>query len=91
MTEILRELDHRTNDRIDVWLLWREHDNQVLVSVADDKTGDRFTISVRDGERPLDVFHHPYAYAAVHGIDTRAAAHGAAVPGVSVVESDVAR
>ena len=40
MYESLRELDHRTSDRIDVWLLWREHDNQVLVSVADEKTGD---------------------------------------------------
>jgi hypothetical protein len=24
---------------------------------------------VRDGELPLDVCHHPYAYAASHGID----------------------
>jgi len=69
MNETLRELDHRTNDRIDVWLLWREHDNQVLVSVADEKTGDMFTIEVREDERPLDVFQHPYAYAAFHGID----------------------
>jgi hypothetical protein len=70
--EILRELDHRTSDRIDVWLLWREHDNQVLVSVADDKTGDQFTIEVRDGERALDVFNHPYAYAAWRGIEINA-------------------
>ena len=72
MNETLRELDHRTSDRIDVRLLWRESDNQVLVSVADDKTGDRFTIELRDDERPLDVFHHPYAYAAFHGIDVSA-------------------
>jgi hypothetical protein len=72
MTDTLRELDHRTNDRIDVWLLWRESDNQVLVSVTDEKTGDHFTIEVRDGERPLDVFHHPYAYAAWHGIEISA-------------------
>ena len=70
---ILRELDHRTSDRIDVWLLWREHDNQVLVSVADEKTGDQFTIEVRDGERALDVFNHPYAYAAWHGIEITSA------------------
>src|SRR6185436_3869011 len=70
--EILRELDHRTSDRIDVWLLWRETDNQVLVSVADEKTGDQFTIEVRDGERPLDVFNHPYAYAAWHGVEINA-------------------
>jgi hypothetical protein len=70
MTSLLRELDHRRVDGIDVWLLWREDDGQVLVSVADDKTGDRFTIEVRDGEQALDVFHHPYAYAASRGIDT---------------------
>ena len=73
MNDTLRELDHRTSDRIDVWLLWRESDNQVLVSVADEKTGDMFTIELREGERPLDVFHHPYAYAAFHGIDVSAA------------------
>ena len=56
-----------------MWLLWREADDRVLVAVADAKTGDRFTLVVRPGERPLDVFHHPYAYAAVHGVDTRAA------------------
>jgi hypothetical protein len=67
----LRELDHRSNDRLDVWLLWREWDDQVLVAVADDKTGERFRIEVRAGERALDVFHHPYAYAAWRGIDTR--------------------
>ena len=72
MNETLRELDHRMNDRIDVWLLWRETDNAVLVSVDDEKTGDQFTIQVRDGEKPLDVFNHPYAYAAWHGIETTA-------------------
>jgi hypothetical protein len=70
--ETLRELDHRKSDRIDVWLLWRETDNQVIVSVADEKTGDQFTIEVRNGERPLDVFNHPYAYAAWHGIEINA-------------------
>jgi hypothetical protein len=72
MYDTLRELDHRSSDRIDVWLLWREHDNKVLVSVADEKSGDQFTIEVRDGERPLDVFNHPYAYAAWHGIEINA-------------------
>ena len=67
----LRELDHRSNDRLDVWLLWCESDDRVLVAVADEKTGERFWIEVRAGERALDVFHHPYAYAAWRGIDTR--------------------
>ncbi len=71
MTSTLRELDHRTTDGIDVWMLWREQDNRVLVAVTDEKTGDRFVIEVPEGERVLDVFEHPYAYAAYFGIDTR--------------------
>jgi hypothetical protein len=63
----LRELDHRHNHGIDVWLLWREADNRVLVAVADDRTGNRFTIEVPEGEPVLEVFHHPYAYAANQG------------------------
>jgi hypothetical protein len=63
-TAPLRELDHRYNDGIDVWLLWREADDQVLVKVIDSKAGDAFEIEVAEGERALDVFHHPFAYAA---------------------------
>lgn len=66
----IRELDSRHNDGIDIRLLWREHDNQTLVAVHDTKTGEAFCLDVRDGDRPLDVFHHPYAYAAL-----RPAAH----------------
>jgi hypothetical protein len=71
MNDLLRELDHRTSDQIDVWLLWRERGDQVVVAVINEKTGERFGIEVRDGERALDVFHHPYAYADRRGI-TRA-------------------
>jgi hypothetical protein len=41
------------------------------VTVADTKTGDAFVVEVRDGDGALDVFHHPYAYAAWHQVDTR--------------------
>jgi hypothetical protein len=70
MSDLLRELDHRSSDGIDVWLLWREHDNRVLVAVSDERTGERFRLEVRDDEQPLDVFHHPYAYAAWRGVDS---------------------
>jgi hypothetical protein len=63
-TAPIRELDHRYNDGIDVWLLWREADNQVLVKVIDAKAGEAFEIEVAAGESALDVFHHPFAYAA---------------------------
>jgi hypothetical protein len=59
----LRELDHRVNDGIDVTLFWRPEDDRVLVSVSDARTGQAFTIAVAEGQRALDVFHHPFAYA----------------------------
>jgi hypothetical protein len=63
-TTLIRELDRRYSDGIEVRLLWRPHDDVVLVTVSDARTEEAFAIEVRDGERPLDVFHHPYAYAA---------------------------
>src|SRR3954447_8760154 len=64
ITHLTRELDGRTTDGIEVRLLWSEHDGRVLVAVSDSKTGDAFSIEVRDGDRAMDVFHHPYAYRA---------------------------
>jgi hypothetical protein len=71
MSPKLRELDHRSNDGIDVRLLWSPRDDHVVVTVADARNGERFELDVRDGESPLDVFRHPYAYAASRRIDTR--------------------
>ncbi len=61
---LTRELDSRTSDGIEVRLLWNEHDGRVSVAVSDAKTGDSFAVEVREGERALDVFHHPFAYRA---------------------------
>jgi hypothetical protein len=65
-----RELDHRSIDGIDVWLLWSEPDDRVVVVVDDAKTGERFEVEVRQGESAMDIFRHPFAYAAWRGIDT---------------------
>ena len=62
ITHLMRELDHRTSDGIDVRLLWNERDGRVVVTVADKKTDETFTVEVREGENALNVFHHPYAY-----------------------------
>ena len=59
-----RELDSRTNDGIHVQLLWIPRDGHASVVVTDSKTGETLELPVRDGDRALDVFHHPYAYAA---------------------------
>ena len=60
----MRELDSRSADGIQVRLLWSEGEGRVMVAVADAKSGDGFSIEVGDGDDVLDVFHHPYAYAA---------------------------
>jgi hypothetical protein len=60
----LRELAHRRNDGIDVRMLWDSATDRVMVAVHDSKTDREFEIVVAPGERALDVFHHPFAYAA---------------------------
>ncbi len=59
----MRELHSRTNDGIEVRLLWCEDDDRVYVAVNDNRTGEVFSIEVPEGERALNVFHHPYAFA----------------------------
>ena len=70
MLSSMLELDSRVNDGLHVRLLWSRQDDRPIVSVLDTKTGDSFSIRVRRGERALDVFHHPYAYAALRRIST---------------------
>ena len=65
-----RELHSRSGDGLDVTLLWCEDDGQCSVAVNDSRTGDAFRLEVREGENAMEVFNHPYAYAAWHGIPT---------------------
>jgi hypothetical protein len=62
-----RELARRAGDGIEVALLWRASDDRVSVAVSDASTGSAFELVVEAGERPLDLFHHPFAYAAARG------------------------
>jgi len=59
----IRELDHRTNDRIDVRLLWNSHTNHVFVTVENERSGESFAFTVAAADA-LDAFHHPYAHRA---------------------------
>ena len=61
------ELDVRSNDGLEVALLWQPETNRITVSVYDSKTGDDFDIEV-DPAEAKDAFHHPYAYAASRGV-----------------------
>jgi hypothetical protein len=64
-----RELDHRAADGVEVALLWYPSNDIVSVQVVDAKAGEAFELVLGDGDRPLDVFRHPYAYAALRGLD----------------------
>ncbi len=68
----VRELDSRQTNGVQVRLLWDGTDAGLWVAVIDLRTGESFRVRVRKGERAVDVFNHPYAYAAHHGVDTGA-------------------
>lgn len=61
-----RELAHRSSNGIDVFLLWCPTDDSLAVTVIDDNA-DSFELVVASDEA-LDVFEHPYAYAAFRGV-----------------------
>jgi hypothetical protein len=64
MLTSIRELHRRVNDGIQVRLLWCQETGRLFVAVNDHKAGEAFSVEVPEGKRPLEVFDHPYAYAA---------------------------
>ena len=62
------ELAQRTGDSVAVSLLWRRADNRLKVAVTDTSTGEEFELDAHP-ENALDVFYHPFAYAAFCGLD----------------------
>jgi hypothetical protein len=66
--EQAQELAQRRTDGIEVSLLWRKQSAELTVSVSDERTGNVFELPAHP-ENALDVFHHPYAYAAHLGVE----------------------
>jgi hypothetical protein len=62
-----RELARRVNGGVEVTLWWDARTSVVTVSVQDRRSGTQFELDV-DGDRALDVFHHPYPHAASRGV-----------------------
>ncbi len=60
----VKELAYREIDGLEVVLLWHESASSVSVTVSDCKTGEAFELVLNSNDNALDVFHHPYAYAA---------------------------
>jgi hypothetical protein len=64
MTDSTRtELHHRSADGIEVSLLWSRRTNTLTVAVEDSRSGVSFELPA-PAEKALDVFEHPFAYAA---------------------------
>ena len=63
------ELASRAMNGITVRLLWSRSANLVTVAVYDAANDDYFELVLEEGERALDVFHHPFAHAAARGIE----------------------
>ena len=74
-TGFFEELHRRAGGGLEVTLLWRRGASKLIVSVADTMTGESFELPVAR-EEALEVFNHPFAYAAGRGINWGASGWG---------------
>ena len=63
----IEELASRESAGIKVSLFWSREDNTLSVVVHDNWSGDEFAVAAEPDEA-MDVFVHPYAYAATRGV-----------------------
>ena len=73
------ELAHRRGDGLDIVLLWHRPDNRLEVVVSDSRSSASFALAAGSGREALDVFYHPFAYAAAH-VATGSATHASSQP-----------
>jgi hypothetical protein len=64
---VRRELAERETDGISVTLLWESDTDGLSVTVRDGRTGEEFAVAA-NAYNAMDVFHHPFAYAARRGL-----------------------
>ena len=64
---IFEELMSRESNGIGVSLLWNREDDSLTVCVSDARDDSVFELEV-GAASPLDVFQHPFAYAAHRGL-----------------------
>ena len=62
-----RELAYRENGGLAISLLWDPADDTLTVTVFQGHTGEALEVPVENAS-PLDVFQHPFAYAARRGL-----------------------
>jgi hypothetical protein len=69
-----KELVSRHTGTTDVALLWSKRTHRAAVSVVDEATGDSFELPIGECDDPLELFNHPFAYAAARGLATTSTA-----------------
>lgn len=57
----------RRSGTTEVALFWSRRMHRAAVAVDDEATGAHFELDVGPADDPLDLFEHPYAYAAARG------------------------
>jgi hypothetical protein len=62
------ELAHRENDGMAITLVWDTRGDSRTVFVLDARSGELLAVPV-EGDNALDVFHHPFAYAATRELE----------------------
>ena len=62
-----KELASRDAGSTHVALLWSKRTHRAAVVVEDDATGEVVELDVREGDDPLELFEHPYAYVDARG------------------------
>jgi hypothetical protein len=65
----LSEICSRSTNDVDIALVWRQRDNEAFVVVVDRRTTEAFVLDVHEDDNALDMFHHPFAYAAHRSCD----------------------
>ena len=63
------DLATRVDNGVTVTLFWYRATDVASVTVEDPANAVHFELVVAENESPLDVFHHPFAYAAARGLD----------------------
>jgi hypothetical protein len=64
LEEMPTTLASRRSGTVVVALVWSRATGRAMVVVEDSATGERLEVHVGPGDSALDVFEHPYAYAA---------------------------
>lgn len=63
-----KELVTRRSGTAEIVLLWSRRTHRAAVLLEDEATGETVELAVGPADDPLDVFNHPYAYAAARGL-----------------------